>query len=231
VITFTDGDGVLRVHSLLPSDRDVIARGGQGWEFWTPGDERGGSWGSGQNWPLDPPEGGPLPEDPYLKKMWKTFWGEDLERLSPSNRRAVVPGAWRIEVSPREAARDDVFLHVLEIGDRGAAPLRVEGVTQAKGLAGAVVAEEATVLLSTLSTPLEEGEATLPDTASARLLLAGLVPGATYDLQLTSGFAPGAPVWRLTAEANDAGVLETPWSGRNGRLRLQRIGGRERGGR
>ena len=69
------------------------------------------------------------------------------------------------------------------------------------------------------------GEATLPDVSSARLLLAGLVPGATFDLQLTSGFAPGAPVWRLTAQANDAGVLEAPWTGRNGRLRIQRIGG------
>ena len=223
IFTFEDGNGKLRVHSLLPAERDVIARGGQGWEFWTPGDEHGGRWGSGQDWPLDPPGGGPLPEDPYLKKMWKTFWGDDLARLSPSNRRAVVPGAWRIEVSPREAARDDVFLNVLEIGDRGAAPRRIDPVVQAKGLAGAVIADETTVLFSTGSAALAEGEATLPDTPTARLLLAGLAPGASYDLQLTSGFAPGAPVWRLTAEANDAGVLETAWNGKNGRLRIRQL--------
>ena len=126
VVTFEDGEGRLRVHSLLPREREVVVRGGPGFEFWTPGDERGGAWGSGQNWPLDPPEGGPLPEDPYLLKMWKTFW-DGIDRLSPSNRRAVVPGGWRMEVSPVEPSKEDVFLHVLEIGDRGdARALRVE---------------------------------------------------------------------------------------------------------
>ena len=76
VFTYEDGEGRLRVHSLLPRDREVVKRGGPGWEFWTPGDEFGGSWGTGKNWPLHPPEGGPLPSDPYLRKMWKTFWGK-----------------------------------------------------------------------------------------------------------------------------------------------------------
>jgi hypothetical protein len=223
VFTFEDGQGRLRVHSVLPEAREVIARGGPGWEFWTPGDEHGGPWGSGQNWPLDPPEGGPLPQDPYLKKMWTTFWGGDMTRLSPSNRRSVVPGSWRIEVSPKAPARDDVFLHVLAIGDRGATPLRIDTVAAGKGLAGAVVAGEAAVLLSTGSTPLEEGEATVPDTPSTVLLVTGLMPGASYDVQLTSAFAPGVPVWRVQAEANDSGVLETPWNGKDGRLRLRRI--------
>jgi heparin/heparan-sulfate lyase len=223
VVTFEDGQGRLRVHSVLPPERDVVARGGAGWEFWTPGDERGGAWGSGQNWPLDPPEGGPLPEDPYLKKMWLTFWGDELARLSPSNRRSVVPGGWRIEIAPKAAAREDVFLSVLEIGDRGATLLRIDPVAQGKGLAGAVVAGEAAVLLATGPDPLAEGEATLPDTPSAFLLLTGLVARATYDVQLTSAFAPGVPVWRVEAEANDAGVLETPWNGKDGRLRVRRL--------
>jgi hypothetical protein len=222
-LTFEDGQGRLRVHSVLPLERDVVVRGGAGWEFWTPGDERGGAWGSGQNWPLDPAEGGPLPADPYLNQMWKTFWGGDMAKLSPSNRRAVVPGGWRLEVSPRAAARDDVFLSVLEIGDRGAAPLRIDPIAEGKGLAGAVVAGETAVLLSTGAEPLLEGEVTLPDTPSAFLLVTGLVPRAAYDLQLTSAFAPGAPVWRLEAEANDAGVVETPWAGKDGRLRIRRL--------
>jgi heparin/heparan-sulfate lyase len=224
VVTFEDGQGRLRVHSVLPLERDVIARGGPGWEFWTPGDQYGGAWGSGQNWPLDPPEGGPLPEDPYLKKMWLTFWGDDMGKLSPSNRRSVVPGGWRIEVSPKAAARDDVFLSVLEIGDRGASTLRIDPIAEGKGLAGAVVAGEAAVLLATGPAPLTEGEATLPDTPSAFLLLTGLVPRATYDVQLTSAFAPGVPVWRVEAEANDAGVLETTWNGKDGRLRIRMLG-------
>jgi hypothetical protein len=224
VVTFEDGQGRLRVHSVLPLERDVVTRGGAGWEFWTPGDERGGAWGSGQNWPLDPPEGGPLPEDPYLRKMWRTFWGDDFARLSPSNRRSVVPGGWRIEIAPRAPAPEDVFLSVLEIGDRGATPLRIDPIAAGKGLAGAVVAGEAAVLLATGPAPLAEGEATVPDTPSAFLLLTGLVPRATYDVQLTSAFAPGVPVWRVEADANDAGVLETPWNGKDGRLRVRQLG-------
>src|SRR5262249_59731849 len=121
----------------------------------------------------------------------KTFWGEDLEKLSPSNRRAVVPGAWRIEVSPREPSRDDVFLHVLEIGDRGAPPVRVDPLVQGKGLAGAIVGGEAAGFLATCHAPLEEGESTLPDVASASPLWAGLVPRPLYAAQAASGVRPG----------------------------------------
>jgi len=222
VVAFEDGDGRLRVHSILPSAREVIVRGGPGFEFWTPGDEHGGAWGSGKNWPLDPAEGGPLPADPYLARMFRTFWGQDFVRLSPSNRRAVVPGGWRMEVTPSVASRDDVFLHVLEIGDKGAPPARIERVT-GHGLAGAVVAGEAAVLMATAAGPFTEAEVTLPDVASRFVLLAGLAPGGRYDLQLTSGFAPGAPAWRLAAEANDAGVLQSPWDVKNARLRVRRL--------
>ena len=43
--------------------------------------------------------GGPLPTDPKLRHMWKTFWGEDYSdrEVEP---RECSPGAWRIEVSP-----------------------------------------------------------------------------------------------------------------------------------
>jgi hypothetical protein len=89
VFTFSAGKGRLRVHSLLPRDREIVARGGPGNEFWTPGDEKGGPWGSGRNWPPPPFEGGPLPEAPDLRHMWKTFWGEDLERS-----RRATPATW-----------------------------------------------------------------------------------------------------------------------------------------
>jgi hypothetical protein len=222
LVTFEDGQGRLRVHALLPAEREVIVRGGPGFEFWTPGDERGGAWGSGQNWPLDPAEGGPVPGDPYLGRMWRTFWGQDFDRLAPSNRRSVVPGAWRMEVTPAVAARDDVFLNVLEIGDVGAPTLRIERV-QGYGLAGAVVGGEGTVLFATGAEPTTEGEVTLPDVPSPFLLLAGLVPRARYDVQLTSGFAPGSPVWRLEAESNDAGVIQSPWDVKGARVRVRRL--------
>jgi hypothetical protein len=125
-----------------------------------------------------------------------------------------VPGGWRIEVSPKAArARRRVPERPRDRRPRRA-DLRIDPIAEGKGLAGAVVAGEAAVLLATGAAPLTEGEATLPDTASAFLLSPASSPRATYDVQLTSAFAPGVPVWRLEAEANDAGVLETPWTGR-----------------
>jgi Heparinase II/III-like protein len=225
-VTFEDGGGRLRVRPILPRERELVVRGGPGWEFWTPGDEQGGGWGSGRNWPLDPPEGGPLPSDPYLRRMWRTFWGEDLARLSPSNRRAVVPGAWRIEVSPAAPRLDDVFLHLLEIGARGSTGRSIREIV-GHGLAGAVVEGDATVLCPDSSTALDDAEATLPELVSRSLLLIGLAPRATYDLQVTSGFAPGAPVWRVTTTADDSGLIDVPWSQKDGRLRVHRSVSRE----
>jgi hypothetical protein len=222
--TFEDGEGRLRVHTLLPREREVIARGGPGFEFWTPGDAKGGAWGSGQNWPLDPPEGGPLPDDPYLLKMWKTFWGGDLGRLSPSNRRAVVPGAWRIEVSPAAPALEDEFLNVLEIGDRDGSAARHVAATEGAGLTGAAIENALVVLFANAAEPVLEGETTLPGLTTRGLVLTGLEARAPYEVQLTSGFAPGAPVWRQRGEAGDEGTLRFEWDVKQEvRLRLRRL--------
>jgi len=106
---FRDGSGEVLVHSLLPRERRITRRGGPGADFYAPGDDHGGVWGSGENWPLEPPEGAPLPEDSKARHMWKTFWGEDFDRILSSNRKNVVPGAWRIEVSPSVPAEEDLF--------------------------------------------------------------------------------------------------------------------------
>ena len=119
------------------ADREVVVRGGPGFDFWTPGDEYGGAWGSGKNWPLDPPAGGPLPTDPYLKKMWLTFWGGDMQQLSP-----VEPARGRAGrladrgVTGGARRREDVFLHALEIGDKGAPTSPHRGESTGHGLVG-----------------------------------------------------------------------------------------------
>ena len=87
------------------------------------------------------------------------------------------------------------------------------------------------LLLATGSERLTDAEATLPDLASHFLLLTGLVPNARYDLQATSGFAPGSPVWRLQTEANDAGVIQAPWDVKDVRLRVRAQGVAERSAR
>jgi len=229
VFTSEDGQGRLRVHSLLPREREVVKRGGPGFEFWTPGDEFGGGWGSGKNWPLDPPAGGPLTTDPYLRKMWKTFWGDDFDKLLPSNTRAVVPAVWRVEVSPSKPAKEDFFLHVLEIGDRGdqRAP-RVE-LVDGSNLIGALVEGGAITLFATLDGPVTSGEVTIPAVDTNWLLISGLKPHAKYELQMTGGRANwrgglfnGVPGGSYIGSANGSGVIYLPFKGqKDGRLRLR----------
>lgn len=229
VFTYENGQGRLRAHLLLPRERVVIKRGGRGFEFWTPGDEFGGGWGTGKNWPLDPPAGGPLPTDPYLAKMWKTFWGDKFDKLLPSNTRAVVPAAWRVEVSPSKPAKEDVFLNVMEIGDRGdARSPRVE-LVDGSNLVGALVEGGTITLFATVDGPVTEGEVTIPAVDTNSLMLSGLKPHAKYELQMTGGRANwrgglfnGVPGGTYIGTANDSGVMHLPFKGqKDGRLRLR----------
>lgn len=219
--TFREGQGQLRVHCLLPREREVVKRGGPGWEYWTPGDASGGAWGSGRNWPLIPFAGGLLPEDAILLKMWKTFWGQELGRILPSNSKAVVPGAWRIEVSPRVLAREDLFLHVLEIQDAAQQDsLQVEAI-DGYNMAGARIGNRLMVFFARDSSPVTEAEVSVPDGSVESGLFTGMQPNAQYELQLTD---LGAPRGRLFAEANEAGVIRFPFHGYSGgRLRIRRI--------
>jgi hypothetical protein len=230
--TYEDGNGRLRVHSLLPREKDLIARGGSGWEFWTPGDEFGGAWGSGKNWPLDPPAGGPLPTDPYLHKMWKTFWGDDFEKLLPSNTRAVVPAFWRVEVSPSKPSKEDFFLNVLEIGDKGDPRKPKVELVDGSNLIGAIVEGGTVTLFTTSDDMITDGEATIPNVETANLLISGLRPHATYELQMTGGRANwrgglfnGVPAGTFIARANESGVLFVQFKGeKDGRLRIRMLG-------
>jgi heparin/heparan-sulfate lyase len=227
--TYQDGQGRLRVHSLLPREREVVKRGGAGWEFWTPGDEFGGAWGSGKNWPLDPSAGGPLPTDPYLRKMFKTFWGDDFEKLLPSNTRAVVPAAWRVEVSPSKPAKEDFFLHVLEVGDKGDTRAPKVELVDGSNLVGALVEGGTLVLFATIDAVVTEGEVTIPDVETSSLLITGLKPHAKYELQMTGGRANwrgglfnGVPGMNYIGTANESGVMHVTFKGqKDGRLRLR----------
>ena len=178
-------------------------RGGPGYEFWTPGDERGGAWGSGQNWPLDPPEGGPLPDDPYLQKMWQTFWDGDRAALALEPPRR---GAGRLAdggVAQRTAAKEDVFLHVLEIGDRDAKPARRVAGVEGSGLAGAAIEGEAVVLFADCRLRRRGDAARRRDAPPARSPASSRGPPTT--LQVTSGFAPGVAGLAREREAGDEG--------------------------
>lgn len=229
---FTEGSGELVVHSLLPKNRVVTRRGGSGNEFYTPGNDSGGAWGTGESWPLEPPEGAPLPEDPKLRRMWKLFWGDDFNKILSSNRKNVVPGAWRIEVSPSTAAEEDFFLHALEIGDQGkVGTARVE-LLDGVNFQGAAYEGGTMALFSTAQTPVDIGEMSLPNLANDTLIVTGLHPNAVYELNFgglnvtssADAVLPGVSAGVERIRTNSSGILQLvkPKLG-NLRLRIARV--------
>jgi hypothetical protein len=228
---FREGSGELLVHSLLPHERLVTRRGGPGADFYTPGDDHGGAWGSGENWPLEPGEGGPLPQDPKLRSMWKTFWGDDFSKVLPSNRKNVVPGSWRIEVSPAISAEEDFFLHVFEIGNLGTTGKRTE-LIDGVNFVGAASESGPFVLFATTDFAVQGGEVSLPDLTCDSLIASGLQPDTVYELSFTgpnissspAAALPGVLTDMLRLRSNDHGILcaNKPQSG-NLRLRIARV--------
>jgi len=90
---FTDHwEGRLFCKTLFPEEAELKKIGGPGKQFWS----------DGKNWPL-PVLG---PDDWNYKKMH--FVPDTLELL----------GQWRIEVTPDKQNTDDIFLHLIQVGDR-----------------------------------------------------------------------------------------------------------------
>jgi hypothetical protein len=214
-----DGEGEMTVHTLLPAQHITTRRGGPGHEFWTPGDAAGGAWGTGRNWALEPAQGGPLPTDPVELAMWKKFWGGDIRSIEPSNRRNVVPGAWRIEISPEAAQLEDHFLHLFEIGDRGTTGARTVERLDGAGVAGAACTHGGepgvAAIFSAGDLPLDFAEVTLPSFASKVVWVAGLIPDRYYRIELAGSnlagpdaVSPGVPIRSLQARANQHGVMQ-----------------------
>ncbi|MBV8896934.1 MAG: heparinase II/III family protein [Acidobacteriaceae bacterium] len=201
---FQEGSGELLAHCLLPREAEITKRGGHGQEFFTPGDDRGGAWGGGENWPLGPSEGGPLPDDPKLRHMWKVFYGENFSQLLKSNRKNVVPGAWRVEVSPSQEAEEDTFLNILEIAARGATGSRRIALLECVNFTGAAVENGPAVLFSSAGAVVLEGEATLPEFGSDVLLLSSLRPNAHYQLTFLDSNAMQS---KSVRQANGKGIL------------------------
>jgi heparin/heparan-sulfate lyase len=212
---FREGKGELLVHSLLPRERVITRRGGPGQEFYTPGNDNGGPWGSGENWPLEPAEGGPVPVDPKVAHMWKTFWGEEFSKISPSNRRNVVPGAWRIEVSPSISCEEDFFLHVFEIGDVGTTGKKRVALVEGANFAGAVSEQGPCALFATSESASRGGEVSLPELPCTSLMLSSLQPNAVYELRFygpnvspsPTTALPGVEIELLRVQTNPHGIL------------------------
>ena len=229
---FSEGTGELLVHALLPKERMITRRGGTGHEFYTAGDDHGGEWGTGENWPLEPAEGAALPDDPKLRRMWKLFWGEDFNKILTSNRENVVPGGWRIEVAPSVAAEEDNFLHVFEIGEQGKIGQRRVELLDGVNFQGAAFEHGPMVLFSSTNSPVMTGEVSLPNVSCESLIVSSLQPESVYELNfggLNVSSAPNAVLPGVSAgtervRTNSKGVLRIERRSLNNlRLRVARI--------
>jgi hypothetical protein len=85
-----EGDGRLFCRTLLPERASLTPIGGPGKEFWA----------NGRNWELNE----------TFKNNQKDF----EERTG----KAMLLGNWRMEVAPAEPSKEDIFLHLIQVGDR-----------------------------------------------------------------------------------------------------------------
>jgi hypothetical protein len=90
-------DGVMFVRTLLPAEAEIVKVGGDGKECWLDGVNHDGATGS---------ETGAGAK----KVAFRPYTGEG------------ETGRWRLEVSPREAAENDLFLHVIQMGLKSKSP-------------------------------------------------------------------------------------------------------------
>jgi hypothetical protein len=164
--------------------------------------------------------------------MWKKFWGDDFQKLERSNRKNVVPGAWRVEVSPAAPAAEDHFLHVLEIGDRGTTGKHRVELLSGQNVAGAAFESGPMALFNTAISPVSEGEVTLPAMGCKQLYISGLHENAWYEIIFSgpnittpeSVAAPGIAVKTLHLRSNEKGLLSIALQdGHTARMRFQQV--------
>jgi heparin/heparan-sulfate lyase len=84
-------EGRLFCRTLFPENAELKKVGGPGKQFWS----------DGRNWPLP--------------KLTPDDWNYNRSRLVPDTHELL--GQWRMEVSPGKPATDDIFLHLIQVGD------------------------------------------------------------------------------------------------------------------
>ena len=92
VETSQGGKSICR--TLLPKRASISKVGGKGKQFWS----------DGKNWPL-----------PDLNKEDKNQTHVAKQKIDDSH---PLFGQWRIEISPKRAAKKDYFLNIVQVGDK-----------------------------------------------------------------------------------------------------------------
>lgn len=158
--------------------------------------------------------------------MWFAFYGSDLKSIEPSNARNVVPGSWRIELSPSVPSQEDDFLVLFEIGAKGTTGklpcARIES-TSVKG-----VIHDRQAVCFVIARPGESVEFTTPLQPIASLWIAGfpslqsvLVHVSGSNLSNEAPF-PGQPIASYRIRSNRHGVATlTATLPPGSRIRLQ----------
>jgi hypothetical protein len=164
--------------------------------------------------------------------MWKLFWGQDFNKILSSNRKNVVPGSWRIEVSPALPSEEDFFLHVFEIGDKGATGKSRAELLDGVNLKGAAFERGPIALFSSAGSPVIRGEVSLLDLSCDSLIISSLHPDAVYELNFgglnasssPAVIQPGVSAGTRQVRTNANGVLRVERQALgNLRLRIARV--------
>ena len=76
-----------------------------------------------------------------------------------------MSGHWRVEVSPQEPSREDLFLHLIEIGNRGSLGEQHVELLQGQNVSGAAFESGTAALFNSTDSALSEAEVTIPEIA------------------------------------------------------------------
>ena len=87
----TSDGGKMICRTLYPANAMLTKIGGSGKDFWS----------DGRNWPLP--------------KLTPQEYGYNMN-LPPANHPQL--GHWRMEVSPQTASKEDMFMHIIQVGDK-----------------------------------------------------------------------------------------------------------------
>ena len=92
----TSDGGKMICRTLYPANAMLTKIGGSGKDFWS----------DGRNWPLP--------------KLTPQEYGYNMN-LPPANHPQL--GHWRMEVSPQTASKEDMFMHIIQVGDKNLSDL------------------------------------------------------------------------------------------------------------
>src|SRR5437868_9957627 len=126
-----------------------------------------------------------------------------------SNRKNVVAGGWRVEVSPSQLAEQDFFHHVLEIGNQVTTGNKQVKLLDGVNFFGAAFESGPMVLFGSTGIAVTQGEASLPDLDCRLLLITSLHPESIYELSFSGLNVSDSPTATLPGVLKDVQRLRT----------------------